>query len=142
MSWTSSETSRILERGRRTLHRPIALARDSIRGVHTAVDALGRGLHSYWLTRSLAQQFATVAALVLVAGMTVLGFWVSERIKQGVMHNSAASGALLMDSYIAPMVQELATGDEISSARRDALDRVLKQSAMSRRVSAIKIWRH
>lgn len=141
MSWTSSDRSRIVERARAALYSPMAVARDGARNAREALSGMGRGLRDYWYSRSLAQQFAIVAAAVLVAGMTVLGFWVSERIKQGIMHNSAASGALLMDSYIAPMVQELATGNEISPARRDALDRVLKQSAIGYRVAAIKIWR-
>ncbi len=141
MGWTSSDRSRIIERGRDALHRPLALGGDAMRRGRVAIAVTERGIRDYWSSRSLVQQFAIVAAAVLIAGMTVLGFWVSERIKQGIMHNSAASGALLMDSYIAPMVQELAKGDEISPARRDALDRVLKNSAIGHRVSAIKIWR-
>lgn len=141
MGWTSSDRSRIFGKGRAAVRRPAILAVAAMRQARAAFDAFGRGLRGFWFTRSLAQQFAIVAAAVLIVGMTVLGFWVSERIKQGIMHNSAASGALLMDNYIAPLVQELATGDEISPARRAALDRILKQSAIGDRVAAIKIWR-
>ena len=102
--------------------------------------AAGR-LRAYWTTRSLAQQFAAVAAAVLIAGMLTIGSWVSDRIKQGIMHNSAASGALLMDSYLAPLVQELAAGPEISPENRKALDGLLQYPAIDKRVSAIKIWR-
>ncbi|MEQ1713762.1 MAG: hypothetical protein ABL908_20530, partial [Hyphomicrobium sp.] len=106
-----------------------------------AFGRLNRVMRGYWISRSLAQQFAIVAAAVLMAGMAALGFWVSERIKQGIMHNSAASGALFMDSYIAPLVQDLATGKEISKPNLIALNRVMKHAAISNRVSAIKIWR-
>lgn len=106
-----------------------------------ALGRLNRVMRGYWISRSLAQQFAIVAAAVLMAGMAALGFWVSERIKQGIMHNSAASGALFMDSYIAPLVQDLATSKEISKPNLIALNRVMKHAAISNRVSAIKIWR-
>lgn len=102
---------------------------------------LWRGLKSYWALRSLSQQFAVVAAAVVIAGMVTLGVWVSERIKHGIMQNSAASAALLMDSRIAPLVQELAIGGEISPENREALDRVFEDETINTRVSAIKIWR-
>ncbi len=105
------------------------------------LDMISAQVRLWWQSRSLAQQFATAAAAVLLFGMAILGFWVSERIKQGVMHNSAASGALFMDSHIAPLVQELATGGEISQSYRAELDRTLTHAAISNRVSAIKIWR-
>lgn len=141
MGWTASDRFRVFDRGRSALRQQMSRATAGLRSVRSAWDSTGRGMREFWQSRSLAQQFATVAAMVLIAGMTVLGFWVSERIKQGIMHNSAASGALLMDSYIAPLVQELANGGEISPARRADLDRVLKQSAIGQRVAAIKIWR-
>lgn len=137
----TSDKSDLAEKGRTLLHKSVMLAGNGLRTARAAIETADRGVQRYWATRSLAQQFALVSAAVLIAGMTVLGLWVSERIKQGIMHNSAASGVLLMDNYIAPMVQELATGDEISPARREALDRLLKQSAIGDRVAAIKIWR-
>lgn len=141
MGWSSSGRAKVLGTSLAAVRRSAILAGSGARQLRTAFDAVVRWLRYTWLTRSLAQQFAVVAAAVLIAGMTVLGLWVSHRIKQGIMHNSAASGALLMDSYIAPLVQDLATGDEISQARRDALDRIVKQSAVGQRVAAIKIWR-
>ena len=102
---------------------------------------IARRLRDYWMTRSLAQQFAVVSAAVLIAGMLAIGSWVTERIKQGIMHNSAASGALLMDSYIAPLVQDLATVDSIRPENQRAIDQLLQFPAIASRVTAIKIWR-
>lgn len=148
MAWTSFETGALKQRGARVLDgakgygQSLArLAPDAARMVRVAAAAGARSMRSYWATRSLAQQFAVVAAAVLIAGMATLGYWVSERIKHGIMHNNAASGALFMDSYVAPLVQDLATGQELPQSSILALDRVLRHAAISNRVSAIKIWR-
>lgn len=119
----------------------VGLAWDAANRIHARFATAKAALYRGWQALSLAQQFAAAAAAILVLGMAVLGLWVVDRIKHGVMQNAAASGALFMDSYIAPLVQELATTSDISPQNRLALDRALKLAAISNRVSGIKIWR-
>lgn len=154
MPWRSRGLTKVMEAARempRKLSFAALMARVRDASTRTApqlsaltsaiTSTMPQQLATWWKSRSLAQQFAAAAAAVLILGMVVLGSWVSERIKQGVMHNSAASGALFMDSYIAPLVQELATGSEISATNRAGLDSALRHAAILKRVSAIKIWR-
>ena len=90
-----------------------------------------------WSRLSLTGQFALAGFLVLCMGMLVLGFWVTEKIERGVTSNTAASAALYVESFIAPLVQELASGDTIHAENRALLDELLTTSEMGRSVDLI-----
>lgn len=94
-----------------------------------------------WSRLSLTGQFALAGFLVLCMGMLVLGFWVTEKIERGVTSNTAASAALYVESFIAPLVQELASGDTIHAENRALLDELLTTSEMGRSVVSFKIWK-
>ena len=51
---------------------------------------------------SLAQRFAALCLLILVAGAVVIGNWVSRTIETGVIRRTAAITALYVDSAIRP----------------------------------------
>ena len=53
--------------------------------------------------------------VILVAGMAGIGAWVGKQIEQGVIHRTAATTALYVDSFIAP--ESAGTGDAATRSR-------------------------
>ena len=64
---------------------------------------------------SLAQRFLIWSLFVLVLGMTGIGLWVSHQIEQGIIHRTASTTALYVDSLIAEPLQELATSGTLGT---------------------------
>ena len=98
-------------------------------------------LHERWQKLSLLHQFTLMGAVVLIIGMALIGVWVTEQIKSGVMRNSAASTALFMSSFIEPVVQELAHQETIDQKTSELLDELLNGTELSRRILSFKIWK-
>lgn len=71
----------------------------------------------------------------------MIGFWVTERIEQGVTRNTATSAALYMASFVAPLVQELAHTDRVTAKTQAKLDAILKDTDLGRKVVSFKIWK-
>lgn len=90
---------------------------------------------------SLARQFLLAAAGVLLFGMSAIGFWVSGRIEDSMIHNAAAATALYVDSIIAPLTQELAQSNTLREGARIALTETLSQGVLSQKLFAFKIWK-
>ena len=95
---------------------------------------------SRWSQLSLAQQFALAGGLVMLLATGVVGFWVSGRIEDVVVRNTANATALYMESFIAPLSQDLATQDHLSPANLNALERLLVETPLGQRMVAFKIW--
>jgi signal transduction histidine kinase len=97
-------------------------------------------LGAFWQRLSLARQFSIVACAVSVICMYALGEWVSLEIEQSVVDHAAASTALHIDHFIAPLVQEAREQDELSPSTIEALDEVIRSPALKGHVASIKIW--
>ncbi len=95
---------------------------------------------SRWSQLSLAQQFALAGGLVMLLATVIVGFWVSGRIEDVVVRNTANATALYMESFIAPLSQDLATQDHLSPGNLNALERLLDETPLGQRVVAFKIW--
>ena len=94
-----------------------------------------------WSELSLAGQFAVAGGVVLATAAVVAGFFVSGRIEDAVVRNTASATALYMDSFVAPLTQELATGPTLSDRSRAEIARLLAETALGQRVVSFKIWR-
>ncbi len=97
-------------------------------------------VYGRWQRLSLASQFGVAAAGVIFCGMAIIGSWVSDRIETAVVQNTATAAALYMDSLLKPLLQELATGSELSEASQAKLDRLLTETPLGRRVVLVKVW--
>ena len=95
---------------------------------------------SRWYSASLVRQFVLAGGLVMTIAATVVGFWVSNRIEQGVVQNSAVSAALYLESFISPLGQELSDDDGLSEPARAALQEIFFGSALGDRIVSYKIW--
>ncbi|MDJ0741085.1 MAG: sensor histidine kinase [Gammaproteobacteria bacterium] len=98
------------------------------------------GVRAAWHRRSLAAQFVITGSVVLLVGMAIMGFWVTQRIEDDVVRNTAASTALYMESFVAPLVQELARSDRVGPEIQGQLDRVIQSDVLGRRIVSFKIW--
>jgi len=97
-------------------------------------------LHRTWIGLSLARQFAIASFLILLIGMACMAAWVSNRIESGVVSNSALSAALFMDSFIAPLLQELSSQNDLSVEKQRELNRLIRQTPLGEQVVSFKIW--
>jgi len=94
-----------------------------------------------WSKLSLARQFALAGGVVMLVAAVAGGFFVSSRIEAVVVRNTANATALYMESFIAPLTQDLATQDALSERSRLEIGRLLAETALGQRVVSFKIWR-
>ncbi|MEQ1696222.1 MAG: sensor histidine kinase [Hyphomicrobiaceae bacterium] len=72
--------------------------------------------------------------------MTLLGAWISAKIEQHVVQNTAISTAFYLDSLLQPLIQPLATDEGLSESVRTDLDKLLLNTQLGKSIAAIKIW--
>jgi len=101
-----------------------------------AVQALQR-----WKDLRLPHKFALAACLLVLAGMTYVGVYVTEHIRDHAIQRAAGGVALYMDSVVERHVQELATRSTLSDHNLQALERLLSPASMHRPVVAFRIWK-
>ncbi len=89
---------------------------------------------------SLVKQFAIASFFTLLIGMVSTASWVSSRIENGVVSNSALSAALFMDSFIAPLLQGIDSSNQLSEASQRALGQLIDNAPLGEQVLSYKIW--
>lgn len=91
-------------------------------------------------TWSLARRFMASSLVVLLAAMGFVGYWVSQQIEEGVVHRTAATTALYVDSLISQPAQDLGTGSQLSAASRQRIDWLLTGTPLGEQVLVFKLW--
>jgi signal transduction histidine kinase len=91
------------------------------------------------LRLGLLQQFMVAAGLTIALSMAALAYSMSKRIEGSLMQSAAGEAALLIDAFLGPSVQELATSDRLSPDNVKKLDEIL-EGQLKARVKNIKIW--
>lgn len=89
---------------------------------------------------SLSQRFMLASLVILLAGMIGVGQWVGQQIEDGVIHRTAATTALYVDSFVAPNLQELAGADALAPEHVAALSRLLQDTPLGQQIAAFKVW--
>lgn len=89
----------------------------------------------------LHRRFALAGSVVTFLGMLVTGNLVTNRIETSVVRNSAISSAVYMESFIAPLSQELAGSERLSDETIARMRAILAQPPLSERIVSVKIWR-
>lgn len=107
----------------------------------TLAGAPRPGIAGWFAGQTLVRQFALVGSLVTVAGMGITGNWVADAIQTGVVRNSAISSAVYMESFIAPLSQELVDQIEFRPDTIARMQSVLSGPPLSGRIMSVKIWR-
>lgn len=78
--------------------------------------------------------------LILILGMAGIGAWITSQIEEGVVHRTAETAAVYVDTAVAPHLQELATQTEISAAQKQQLDALLNNTPLGDQIFAFKVW--
>jgi signal transduction histidine kinase len=112
--------------------------------VNTAIVERLTGLRGkivgWWSFLSLVQQFALLSSILILICLGILGYWVSQRIEDGIKLETANRAELYMASYVVPFVQELSEAGELSSPSSEKITNALSQDSMSLSVRETKIW--
>ena len=99
-----------------------------------------KGLVKRFSQIGLTKRFAVVSFAILMTGMLVIVWWVTEQIETGVLNQTASVTASFVNSALAPHLQELEHADEISQHRLEALNELLTESDLGQRIVSFKIW--
>jgi len=87
---------------------------------------------------SLVRLLLMGGAVILLAGMTIIGTWVQREIESGVSGRAGTVTSLYVDSFVSPHLESL-IGGQLSDADRDALHRALTGTPFSKRIVMIRI---
>ena len=93
-----------------------------------------------WQRYSLATQFALAASIAVGSCMTILGIWVTSKIEEGVVENSAVTTAFYMESLLAPLLQPLVTEPILPATSKSALERIFSDTPLGRQIINFRIW--
>jgi signal transduction histidine kinase len=105
------------------------------RSAHPITDIL-----NWWSSRSLARQFALLSSVLVLIGLGILGYWVSQKIEEGIKLEIANRAELYMASFITPLVQTIGLGDELSFESKEKIATALSNDSISLSVKEVKIW--
>ena len=89
---------------------------------------------------TLAQRFMLASLIILIAGMAGIGLWIGNEIKNGVIHRTGATTALYVDSFVAPLLQELGSGGGLSAQRHQQLSNLLQDTPMGQQIVTFRVW--
>lgn len=94
-----------------------------------------------WTGLTLAQQFAILGGVVILAAALAVGSVVVGRIEDVVVRNTANSTALYMENIVGTLTQDLTQHETLSRRTQKSIGELLEQTALGRRVVSFKVWR-
>ncbi len=89
---------------------------------------------------SPAHQFMLSSLIVLLAGMFSSGWWLGGQVEAGVMHRTTATSALYIESFVAPLIQNLGTQDAMAPSQVMQLDQILHDTPLGKEIVAFIVW--
>lgn len=97
-------------------------------------------IRALWKRLSLAQRFMLASLAILASAMLGVGWWVGREIEAGVIHRTAATTALYVDSFVAPHLQGLAHAASPIPEHQAALSRLLQDTPLGQHIVEFKVW--
>ncbi|MBR0975128.1 MULTISPECIES: sensor histidine kinase [Bradyrhizobium] len=88
----------------------------------------------------LLPTFLLAAAVTIICSMTLLAYAVSNALQTSLTLTAAEEGASLLDLFLSPLVQELATANKLSDDSVKKLDEIF-ETRLGRRSKSIEVWR-
>src|SRR5512135_1134547 len=88
---------------------------------------------------SLAQRFGLASLVILVLGLIGIGFWVQREIEAGIIHGTATTTALYVESFVEPQLGELAQGQPVSPEHLQNLANLLHDTPLGKQIVAFKL---
>ncbi len=95
---------------------------------------------NWWSALTLVRQFMLLSSILVLAGLGILGYWVSSKIEQGIKLDVATRAALYMQNFLSPHLQELAKIPELSKDSVEKIEAALSRDAKSLSVKEAKVW--
>jgi len=89
---------------------------------------------------SLVRLLLAQGGVILLAGMLIIGTWISMELERGHIDHVGSLTSLYMGSFVSPHVQSLAGNGKLRDADRIALDGLLAGTPLGRQVVAFKLW--
>lgn len=105
----------------------------------TGQNSTAKKLKRRWDDLSLTVRFALIGGLLMVTCAIIIGRYVTSRIEQNAIDNSAAATALYIDSLIAPLVRDVKNAETLSVGPILAIEQLLEQD-MGREFLSAKVW--
>lgn len=97
-------------------------------------------IQNSWGNFPLERKFLLLAVLSVGMAMATLGYWIEQRVRAGWVQGMAETGALYMEGFLAPHVQDLLPSQALSRESQDKIDSLLQNTSLGKRVSIINIW--
>jgi len=94
----------------------------------------------FFVNLTFSQRFMFASLGILLAGMAGIGAWVGKQIETGVIHRTGATTALYVDSFVAPIIQELGQSNELLPDQVKKLSKLLQDTPMGHQIVAFKVW--
>jgi signal transduction histidine kinase len=98
-------------------------------------------MKTFFFRLSLAQQFMLLSFPILLAGTLFIGHWIGQQVEASVVHRVGGVTALYVDSFIAPHAQALLRSDDLTDADRGAIDALIADTPLGKKIAGLKIWR-
>jgi signal transduction histidine kinase len=98
------------------------------------------GVARVWQRWTLARQFMLVSFLILVSSMVGVAWWVGEQIETGVIHRTAATTALYVDSFVTPQLQDIGQGTALAPDQVAIPTRLLQEGPLGQQIVSFKVW--
>jgi signal transduction histidine kinase len=89
---------------------------------------------------TLAQRFGLASLIILILGLIGIGFWVQREIAAGIIHGTASTTALYVESFVEPQLGELAQGLPVSPQHLQTLANLLHDTPLGKQIVAFKLW--
>jgi signal transduction histidine kinase len=90
---------------------------------------------------SLSSQFVLAGGLIMMMAAVIAGYFVSAIVSQISIERTAVSTALLIESLVAPLAQNLVTDDVLSKDSAASIDRTIGTAPFNRRFPYLDIWK-
>ncbi len=95
----------------------------------------------WWPSLDRASILIALVCVVVGCGAVYASSVLSNRIEEAFTQKAAAGTVLSVDSFVEPLVQELAASPSLSAEHRQALERLLSPAALGKPITAFEIWR-
>ena len=93
-----------------------------------------------WHSVNFLHKLAAAVSLVLLCGMAFVASVVARHAGEATKDRYGAEVALFTDSFVAPLVQELATRSTISEGTKKELDNLFSPTVIGRPIVDFRIW--
>ncbi len=89
---------------------------------------------------SLAQRYLLLSLLVVVIGGGIVAYALGLLIETSAINRTTAVTALYAESFVAPRLQSLARGSDLTPDDAAALQGLMEDSALSQRIVSFRVW--